>query len=151
MFSKIENSVEKIAKPIVEDNGCDFIDVEFLKEFGEWYLRVYIDKEEGVTLDDCAKISRRLSDELDNIDPIDYSYYLEVSSPGELKLIDLENMPKKIINKNVKVRLNDENYTAIYGKVKNTSENNILLEVDGQDINLMLNDIYFVRYSGKGR
>lgn len=151
MFSKIENSVEKVAKPIVEENGCDFIDVEFLKEFGEWYLRVYIDKEEGVTLDDCAKISRRLSDELDNIDPIDYSYYLEVSSPGELKLIDLENMPKKIINKNIKVRLNDENYTAIYGKVKNTSENNILLDVDGKDINIMLDEIYFIRYSGKGR
>lgn len=151
MFSKIENNVEKIAIPIVEDNGCEFIDVEFLKEFGEWYLRVYIDKEEGVTLDDCAKISRRLSDELDNIDPIDYSYYLEVSSPGELKLIDLENMPKKIINKNVKVRLNDENYTAIYGKVKNTSINNILLDVDGKDINIMFDDIYFIRYSGKGR
>lgn len=90
MFNKIENSVEKIAKPIVESFDCEYIDVEFLKEFGEWYLRVYIDKEEGVTLDDCTKISRKLSDELDTIDPIEFSYYLEVSSP-ELKLIDMDN------------------------------------------------------------
>lgn len=151
MFNKIENEVERIARPIVEEFGCDFVDVEFLKESGEWYLRVYIDKEEGVTLDDCTKISRRVSDELDKIDPIEFSYYFEVSSPGELKLIEEEKALKRAINKNVKVRLNDENYTALFGKLVNYSENNIVLNVDGEDKNIKFDDIYFIRLSGKGR
>ncbi|CDF57948.1 ribosome maturation factor RimP [Thermobrachium celere] len=151
MINKIEQQVEKIAKPIVESYNCDFIDVEFLKESGEWYLRVYIDKEDGVTLDDCAKISRVLSDELDKVDPIEFSYFLEVSSPGEMKLLEDDKSFKKAINKIVKVRLNDENYTAIYGKLINYSENNIVINVDDEEKNIRFDDIYFIRLSGKGR
>lgn len=60
----------------------ELVDVEYVKEGGEWVLRVYIDKEEGVDLDDCEAVSRVLSDKLDEVDPIPGSYLLEVSSPG---------------------------------------------------------------------
>ncbi len=81
-MAKIEETVTEIAEPIVEENGLELVDVEFVKEGSEWFLRIFIDKEEGVTLDDCEKVSRVLSDKLDEVDPITQAYHLEVSSPG---------------------------------------------------------------------
>jgi ribosome maturation factor RimP len=79
---KIEDITEELAVPIIEENNCELVDIEYIKEGPEWYLRVYIDKEGGVTVDDCQKVSEALSDLLDRVDPIDHSYILEVSSPG---------------------------------------------------------------------
>lgn len=81
-IANIIRVVEEIALPITRELAYELVDVEFVKEEGEWYLRVYIDNEEGIDLDDCASVSRILSDKIDQLDPIDYSYYLEVSSPG---------------------------------------------------------------------
>lgn len=67
---------------MVEENGCTLWDVEYVKEAGSWYLRVYIDKETGVSIDDCEAISRVLSDLLDEADPIQDAYTFEVSSAG---------------------------------------------------------------------
>lgn len=79
---KVEDVVTKLALPIVEKNSFELVDVEFVKEGANWYLRVYIDKEGGITLDDCQIVSEELSVELDKADPIDQRYFLEVSSPG---------------------------------------------------------------------
>ena len=68
--------------PIAAENQVEIYDVEYVKEGSDWYLRCYIDKEEGVTIDDCEKVSRALSDELDKGDFIEDAYILEVSSPG---------------------------------------------------------------------
>ena len=81
-MSKITDLTAQLARPVVEANGCSLWDVEYVKEAGSWYLRVYIDKETGVSIDDCEAVSRVLSDLLDEADPIDQSYYLEVGSPG---------------------------------------------------------------------
>lgn len=84
-MSKRENyeaKTEALLKPIAEANGVDIYDVEYVEEAGEWYLRAYIDKEGGVTIDDCEAVSRALSDALDNPEFIEDAYYLEVSSPG---------------------------------------------------------------------
>ena len=84
-MSKRENyeaRTEELLKPIAEANGVDIYDVEYVEEAGEWYLRAYIDKEGGVTIDDCEAVSRALSDALDNPEFIEDAYYLEVSSPG---------------------------------------------------------------------
>jgi ribosome maturation factor RimP len=83
---KVEEIVEELAQPIIEEMGFELVDVEFLKEGANWYLRVYIDKQGGITIDDCQVISERLSDMLDKQDPIRQSYILEVSSPGERPL-----------------------------------------------------------------
>lgn len=74
--------VEALALPITEENGVELVDVEYVKEGQDWFLRIYIDKEEGITLDDCQAVSEMLSKKLDETDPIEESYYLEVSSPG---------------------------------------------------------------------
>jgi len=83
-MAKIENIIYDLAYPIVEENGLELVDVEFVKEGSEWFLRVFIDKEndEGINLDDCEKVSRILSTKLDEKDPITQAYHLEVSSPG---------------------------------------------------------------------
>ena len=83
---KVEEIVEELALPVVEELSFELVDVEFLKEGANWYLRVYIDKQGGITIDDCQAVSERLSDMLDQKDPIRQSYILEVSSPGERPL-----------------------------------------------------------------
>lgn len=77
-----EFKTEELVSPLVEANNFELVDVEFVKEAGTNYLRVYIDKEGGITIDDCEIISRALSDLLDEKDYIDEAYILEVSSPG---------------------------------------------------------------------
>ena len=81
-MAKITELVESMARPIVEEAGCELWDVEYVREAGTWYLRVYIDKAEGVDILDCENVSRVLSDRLDEADPIEGSYTLEVSSAG---------------------------------------------------------------------
>ena len=77
-----EARVEAFLLPVMEENHFELVDVEYEKEAGTWYLRAYIDKEGGFTVDDCEMVSRRLGDLLDKEDFIDESYILEVSSPG---------------------------------------------------------------------
>ena len=79
---KVTDAVTALARPIVERAGCTLWDVEYVKEAGEWFLRVYIDREGGVDLDCCEAVSRPLSDALDEADPIQGSYTFEVSSAG---------------------------------------------------------------------
>ena len=81
-MAKVTETVEALAAPIAAENGCHIWDVEYVKEAGSWYLRVYLDKPGGVTIDHCEAVSRVLSDQLDEADPIEGSYILEVSSPG---------------------------------------------------------------------
>ena len=77
-----EAKVEAFLLPVMEENGFELVDVEYVKEAGTWYLRAYIDKPGGFTVDDCEMVSRKLGDWLDKEDFIDESYILEVSSPG---------------------------------------------------------------------
>ena len=81
-MAKVTELTAGLARPIAEENGCTLWDVEYVKEAGTWFLRDYIDKEGGVDIDDCEAVSRRLSDALDEADPIEGSYTLEVSSAG---------------------------------------------------------------------
>lgn len=81
-MAKVTDAVAALAQPIVEGAGCTLWDVEYVKEAGEWFLRVYIDREGGVDIDCCEAVSRPLSDALDEADPIQGSYTFEVSSAG---------------------------------------------------------------------
>lgn len=81
-MKKVTELVAELARPVVEENGCTLWDVEYVREAGQWYLRVYIDKAGGVNILDCEAISRRLSDLLDEADPIEASYIFEVASAG---------------------------------------------------------------------
>lgn len=96
-FSKIESVVYELSSKIAQKRGSYIYDVEFVKEGGLYYLRVYVDRDGGTDLDECEAISRELSDELDKADPIKQNYYLEVSSPGiERKLKTKEHFDRYI-------------------------------------------------------
>lgn len=81
-MAKVTDAAAALAQPIAEANGCVLWDVEYVKEAGTWYLRVLLDKEGGVDILDCEAVSRKLSDLLDEADPIEGSYTLEVGSAG---------------------------------------------------------------------
>ena len=81
-MAKITETVEALAAPIAASSDCAIWDVEYVKEAGTWFLRVYLDRPGGVSIDHCEAVSRALSDKLDEVDPIEGSYVLEVSSPG---------------------------------------------------------------------
>ena len=81
-MAKVTDLVAQLAGPVVEQCGCTLWDVEYVKEGGEWFLRLYLDKEGGVSINDCEAVSRPVSDLLDEKDPIEGSYTFEVSSAG---------------------------------------------------------------------
>lgn len=126
-YSKVEQAVLLLAAPIAEKEGCFLYDVEYLKEGGIWFLRVYVDKEGGISLDECEVISRALSEELDKKDPIDRNYYLEVSSPGIERKLKTKEHFDRYIGEMIDVGL----YKAISGSKQLTGT---LLAFDGQDI-----------------
>jgi len=103
MSDNVQERVERLAIPIVENLSLELVDVEFKKEGKNWFLRVYIDGEQGVDLDDCSSVSEKLSEALDSHDPIEQAYYLEVSSPGAERPLKKEKDLHSAIGKNIHV------------------------------------------------
>jgi ribosome maturation factor RimP len=95
----------KLIEPIVKEKDLELYHLEYIKEFGENYLRVYIESPKGIGLDDCEKVSRPISDMLDDEDPISESYYLEVSSPGIDRILYTDNHLDRYIGSQVLVKL----------------------------------------------
>lgn len=100
-----EARTEQLITPIIRHNGCELVDVEFVKEAGTWYLRIYADKAGGITIDDCEAISRAFSDILDEEDYIEESYIMEVSSPGLGRPLKKEKDFTRSIGERVEIRL----------------------------------------------
>lgn len=99
-----EQKTEELLLPIVERHGFELVDVEYVKEAGTWYLRAYIDKPGGITVDDCADVSREFSDILDEKDYIDDAYIFEVSSPGLGRPLKKEKDFKRSLGEEVEIR-----------------------------------------------
>ncbi len=104
-MSKITDKVTELAKPVVEDEGCTLWDVEYVREAGSWYLRVFIDREGGVSIDDCERISRRLDPILDETDPIPDSYIFEVGSAGAERELKRPSDFEQFMGSQVEVKL----------------------------------------------
>lgn len=104
-MSKVTDKVEALAKPVVEDEGCELWAVEYVREAGTWYLRVFIDKEGGVDINDCERISRRLDPILDENDPIPDSYVFEVGSAGVERELKRPSDFEKFMGSLVEVKL----------------------------------------------
>lgn len=107
-----ELRTEQLLTPIVERFGVEIYDVEYVKEGSNWYLRAFIDKEEGVNINDCENVSRALSDALDTEDYIEDAYILEVSSPGLGRALKKDRHLEKSLGLEVEVRT----YKAIDGQ-----------------------------------
>lgn len=99
-----EQKAEAMLAPIVEANGFELVDVEYVKEAGNWYLRGYIDKPGGITVNDCETVSRAFSDKLDEDDFIEDSYIMEISSPGLDRPLKKEKDFARSIGKLVEIR-----------------------------------------------
>lgn len=102
---KIERIVTNLVEPVIEKYPYELVDVEFIKEGPNWYLRIYIDKPGGITIDDCKVISEEVSDLLDAEDPIPQSYFLEVSSPGLERPLKKESDFERFKGELVEIRL----------------------------------------------
>lgn len=111
-MAKVTEVVSTLAAPIAEGCGCSLWDVEYVREAGQWFLRVYIDKEGGVSINDCEAVSRPLSDALDEADPIEGSYVLEVSSAGADRPLKKPEHFAQFLGTEVEVRL----YRALEGR-----------------------------------
>jgi len=130
--------LKKIALPIVEKNNCELYHLEYVKEAGENYLRIYIDSSNGISLEDCEKTSRGISEILDVEDPITDSYCLEVSSPGIERILYNDNHLEKYIGQNVLVNLNSlyEGVKKLEGNLLGFSDVQIEIQYDGDNISI---------------
>ena len=99
-----EAKAEEMLLPIVESHGFELVDVEYVKEGGTWYLRAYIDKPGGITIDDCELVSRAFSDVIDQNDFIEDSYIMEVSSPGLLRPLKKDKDFNSYLEKPIEMR-----------------------------------------------
>ena len=143
-----EKQTEELLEPIVAERGFELVDVEYVKEAGNWYLRAYIDKPGGITVDDCEVVSRRFSDILDEKDFIDEAYILEVSSPGLGRPLKKEKDFARSLGEEVEVRT----YRAIdrqkefIGILKDYDKDTVTIEYeDGETMTFDKADIALIR------
>ncbi|MFP5111282.1 ribosome maturation factor RimP [Bacillaceae bacterium C204] len=128
-MSKVTEVVEELATPIFQELGLELVEIEYVKEGKSWFLRVYIDKDNGVDIEDCGLVSEKLSEKLDELDPIPHNYFLEVSSPGAERPLKKDKDFQKAIGKNVFIKT----YEPIDGE---KSFEGALLEFDGQHLKI---------------
>ena len=128
--------VEEIALPFLAEKKLELVEIEFVKEGQYRYLRVYLDKEDGLSLDDCQEVSQYLSERLDQLDPIKENYFLEVSSPGVERPLkkdkDFEKYKGRLIEARLYHTLNGEK--AINGKLLGLKDNKIVIDRETKGI-----------------
>jgi len=104
MSKKVTDIVEQLVSPILEDMNLELVDIEYVKEGSSWFLRLFIDSETGIDIEECGVVSERLSEKLDELDPIQHNYFLEVSSPGAERPLKKEADIRKAIGKQVHIK-----------------------------------------------
>ena len=130
-MAKIEERVEELIKDKIENIGYDLYDVEYAKEGPNYYLRIFIDSEKGIDLNDCEKVSNEINEKLDEADYIKEQYYLEVSSPGVERVLRKDRHLEQNIGKQVEAKLfkKDENGSKNYiGELKEFNEETVTID-----------------------
>lgn len=152
-----EKRTEELIAPILSKYHYELVDVEFVREAGSWHLRVYIDKDGGITIDDLTMVSHEFSDLLDEKDFIEESYILEVSSPGLLRPFKKPKDFRRNLGKDVEVKLyspvtweeNGEKYSdkEFIGILKEYNENpeTVLLDFGDREMHIAVKDIALIR------
>lgn len=144
----VVSTVEKLCLPVAEQLGLDLWDVEFVKEGSSYFLRIFIDKDEGITIDDCENMSKAIDSVLDEADPIDQSYCLEVSSPGIERALKKESHFKKYLGSVVKVKLfhpNAEGIKEFNGVLKSFDEGTAEIESQGSTVLVKLSEAAYIK------
>jgi ribosome maturation factor RimP len=144
---EIIKSVKSFGEPLISSLGYEMVDVEFVKEQNEYYLKIFIDKTGGINLEDCQLVSEIIGEKLDELDIIDTSYYLEVSSPGLDRPIKTDQDIKRNLGKEVEVNL----YKSINAKkhiegiLIAYDEKNVTLQVEEDTITIPRESISLMR------
>ncbi len=143
-----EAKAEELLKPIVEANGCEIYDVEYVKEGNDYYLRAYIDKPEGVNIIDCENVSRAFSDKLDEVDFIQDAYVLEVSSPGLGRTLKKDRHLEKSIGEEVEIKTFKpiDKQKDFAGVLKSFDKDIIVItDEEGKDLTFTRSDIAIIK------
>lgn len=150
--SEIVDRVEKMVTAITDEKAYEMVDVEYVKEAGQFYLRVVVDKEGGISLNECEEVSRELSPKLDENDFIKENYYLEVSSPGIDRALKRDKEFVKYKGRDVEIKL----YKAIDGVkqfegelVGLDEENNIVVIINNEEMKFNRKDVAIIRLAIK--
>ncbi|MGE8204046.1 ribosome maturation factor RimP [Heyndrickxia sp. NPDC080065] len=128
-MSKVTDVVEELVTPIIQDMDLELVEIEYVKEGKNWFLRIFIDKEDGIDIEECGIVSERLGEKLDELDPIPNNYFLEVSSPGAERPLKKEKDFVKAVGKNVNIKT----YEQIDGEKQFEGR---LLEFNGETLKL---------------
>ena len=142
-----ESRTEALLLPIVEKQGIEIYDVEYVKEGSDWYLRAYIDKPGGVDINDCENVSRALSEELDREDFIEEAYILEVSSPGLGRALKKDKHLEKSLGEEVEVKTYKpiENSKEFAGILKAYDDKTITIAIENKEICFAKSDVALIR------
>jgi len=146
-MKKITELVSELAAPAIAEAGCTLWDVEYVREAGVWYLRLYLDKEGGVNILDCEAVSRRVSDLLDEADPIEASYTFEVSSAGAERPLKRPSDFAQFMGSPVTVKLYRprDGRKEFAGTLKAYEDGAVTVTVGGNDLRFEKNEVALVR------
>ena len=135
-MKKVTEIVTDLAAPVVAEQGCELWDVEYVREAGQWYLRLYLDKDGGVDILDCEAVSRRVSDLLDEVDPIEGSYMFEVSSAGAERVLKRPSDFERFMGSPVLVKTykNRDGRKEFAGMLSAYDDGAVLLDMGGGNI-----------------
>ena len=145
--NRVEDIVWEMSESVIESLGLELVDVEYVKEGGAWFLRVFIDKAGGITHDDCQEVSVRLSELLDRKDPIPQSYILEVSSPGIERPLNKPGDFERF--RGYKVRASTfapvDGRKEFIGELNGLIDGNVLIHTGGDQVSLPLEQVAKIR------
>ncbi len=148
MKKSIAETVTDIVTPYANQLGLEIYDVEYVKEGADWFLRIYIDKPDGISSDDCEAMSRLIDPVLDEHDPISNSYYLEVSSVGLDRPLKIEKDFHRFMNEKIDVRLYkaQDGLKEFCGTLRNYDNGDFTVELDsGEKVTKNIKSISFIR------
>ena len=146
-MKKVTEIVAELAAPVAAEFGCELWDTEYVREAGQWFLRLYLDKDGGVDILDCENVSRRVSDLLDEADPIEGSYIFEVSSAGAERQLKRPSDFEKFLGSPVllKTYQNRDGRKEFPGVLKEYDGGAVVLEMGKQELRFEKNELAMVR------
>ena len=146
-MKKVTDIVAELAAPAVAEQGCELWDVEYVREAGQWFLRLYLDKDGGVDILDCEAVSRKVSDLLDEADPIEASYIFEVSSAGAERALKRPSDFERFMGSTITVKLYRprNGLKEIPGILRGYEEGRVTVEAGKETITFEKSEVALVR------